>query len=127
MSLNYQTVNTFSQRKRKRNNGQSKRGCYHHLTGSSSPIHMNARRKRTSTCQPELSNFDELQNQRVMANDRERQRTQSLNKAFAQLRKIIPTLPSDKLSKIQTLKLASRYIQFLWQVKCLLVIFIFSF
>uniref|UniRef100_UPI0037E81818 twist-related protein 2 n=1 Tax=Semicossyphus pulcher TaxID=241346 RepID=UPI0037E81818 len=60
--------------------------------------------------------FEELQNQRVLANVRERQRTQSLNEAFASLRKIIPTLPSDKLSKIQTLKLASRYIDFLCQV-----------
>lgn len=61
-------------------------------------------------------NIDELQTQRVLANVRERQRTQSLNEAFSQLRKIIPTLPSDKLSKIQTLKLASRYIDFLYQV-----------
>lgn len=60
--------------------------------------------------------YEELQNQRVLANVRERQRTQSLNEAFASLRKIIPTLPSDKLSKIQTLKLASRYIDFLYQV-----------
>lgn len=60
--------------------------------------------------------YEELQNQRVMANVRERQRTQSLNEAFTSLRKIIPTLPSDKLSKIQTLKLASRYIDFLYQV-----------
>jgi len=57
-----------------------------------------------------------MQSQRVMANVRERQRTQSLNEAFASLRKIIPTLPSDKLSKIQTLKLATRYIDFLYQV-----------
>ncbi|CAG0899247.1 unnamed protein product [Darwinula stevensoni] len=61
-------------------------------------------------------NPDELQHQRALANVRERQRTQSLNEAFASLRKIIPTLPSDKLSKIQTLKLASRYIDFLYQV-----------
>ncbi|KAL6489598.1 hypothetical protein MHYP_G00033390 [Metynnis hypsauchen] len=60
--------------------------------------------------------LEELQTQRVMANVRERQRTQSLNEAFAALRKIIPTLPSDKLSKIQTLKLAARYIDFLYQV-----------
>ncbi|XP_028326749.1 twist-related protein 1b [Gouania willdenowi] len=60
--------------------------------------------------------LEELQSQRVMANVRERQRTQSLNEAFAALRKIIPTLPSDKLSKIQTLKLAARYIDFLYQV-----------
>nr|Q8MI03.1 RecName: Full=Twist-related protein 1 [Pan troglodytes]CAD32482.1 twist transcription factor [Pan troglodytes] len=60
--------------------------------------------------------YEELQTQRVMANVRERQRTQSLNEAFAALPKIIPTLPSDKLSKIQTLKLAARYIDFLYQV-----------
>ncbi|XP_071357055.1 twist-related protein 1a [Trachinotus anak] len=60
--------------------------------------------------------FDDPQTQRVMANIRERQRTQSLNEAFTSLRKIIPTLPSDKLSKIQTLKLAARYIDFLCQV-----------
>ncbi|XP_069504585.1 twist-related protein 1 isoform X2 [Ambystoma mexicanum] len=60
--------------------------------------------------------YEELQTQRVMANVRERQRTQSLNEAFSALRKIIPTLPSDKLSKIQTLKLAARYIDFLYQV-----------
>jgi twist-like protein len=60
--------------------------------------------------------FEDLQTQRVLANVRERQRTQSLNEAFSSLRKIIPTLPSDKLSKIQTLKLASRYIDFLYQV-----------
>lgn len=59
---------------------------------------------------------DDLQQQRVMANVRERQRTQSLNEAFASLRHIIPTLPSDKLSKIQTLKLATRYIDFLYQL-----------
>lgn len=53
---------------------------------------------------------------RIIANVRERQRTQSLNAAFASLRAIIPTLPSDKLSKIQTLKLASRYIDFLYTI-----------
>lgn len=60
--------------------------------------------------------YEDLQTQRVIANVRERQRTQSLNEAFASLRKIIPTLPSDKLSKIQTLKLASRYIDFLYEI-----------
>ncbi|XP_064835175.1 twist-related protein-like [Oncorhynchus masou masou] len=60
--------------------------------------------------------LEDTHNQRVMANVRERQRTQSLNQAFASLRQIIPTLPSDKLSKIQTLKLATRYIDFLHHV-----------
>jgi twist-like protein len=59
---------------------------------------------------------DEMQQQRVIANVRERQRTQSLNEAFTSLRTIIPTLPSDKLSKIQTLKLATSYIDFLYQI-----------
>lgn len=72
------------------------------------------RGKKSSSSSPQ--SFEELQSQRVMANVRERQRTQSLNEAFAALRKIIPTLPSDKLSKIQTLKLAARYIDFLYQV-----------
>uniref|UniRef100_UPI0037E99D08 twist-related protein 2-like n=1 Tax=Semicossyphus pulcher TaxID=241346 RepID=UPI0037E99D08 len=63
-----------------------------------------------------LSPLEDPHGQRVIANIRERQRTQSLNDAFTSLRKIIPTLPSDKLSKIQTLKLASRYIDFLYQV-----------
>ncbi|NXU92948.1 TWST2 protein, partial [Xiphorhynchus elegans] len=70
------------------------------------------RSKRSPVPQP----LEDVQAQRVMANVRERQRTQSLNDAFAELRKIIPTLPSDKLSKIQTLKLAARYIDFLCQV-----------
>lgn len=51
-----------------------------------------------------------------MANVRERQRTESLNDAFEKLRKIVPTLPSDKLSKIQTLRLATDYIKFLYQL-----------
>jgi len=65
---------------------------------------------------PQITSYDDIHTQRVLANVRERQRTQSLNDAFSQLRKIIPTLPSDKLSKIQTLKLATRYIDFLYQV-----------
>ncbi len=69
-------------------------------------------KKRKKTAQT----FEEMQSQRMLANVRERQRTQSLNHAFADLRRIIPTLPSDKLSKIQTLKLATRYIDFLGQV-----------
>uniref|UniRef100_A0A667XSJ6 Twist3 n=1 Tax=Myripristis murdjan TaxID=586833 RepID=A0A667XSJ6_9TELE len=67
-------------------------------------------------CPGGLQALEDPHAQRVIANIRERQRTQSLNDAFASLRKIIPTLPSDKLSKIQILKLASRYIDFLYQV-----------
>uniref|UniRef100_A0A3Q2E6D2 Twist family bHLH transcription factor 1a n=1 Tax=Cyprinodon variegatus TaxID=28743 RepID=A0A3Q2E6D2_CYPVA len=75
-----------------------------------------ARRRSEASSNSPARSFDDLQTQRVMANIRERQRTQSLNEAFTSLRKIIPTLPSDKLSKIQTLKLAARYIDFLCQV-----------
>ncbi|KAI1299313.1 Twist-related protein 1 [Halotydeus destructor] len=71
---------------------------------------------RTSRRRLSSTSYDELQNQRAMANVRERQRTQSLNEAFASLRKIIPTMPSDKLSKIQTLRLASQYIHFLFEL-----------
>merc|ERR1712224_378053 len=63
-----------------------------------------------------LISHDELAAQRNQANVRERMRTQSLNEAFANLRQSIPTMPSDKMSKIQTLKLASDYIGFLYTV-----------
>lgn len=74
-------------------------------------------RKRSSkSSRKKTQSFEEMQIQRVMANVRERQRTQSLNEAFASLRQIIPSLPSDKLSKIQTLQLATQYIEFLYQI-----------
>ena len=72
--------------------------------------------KRRRQQQQQNISEDDVQHQRTIANVRERQRTQSLNDAFAHLRLIIPTLPSDKLSKIQTLKLATRYIDFLYQI-----------
>jgi hypothetical protein len=59
---------------------------------------------------------EDAQPVRQLANVRERQRTESLNEAFDKLRKIVPTLPSDKLSKIQTLKLATKYIEFLYTI-----------
>ena len=47
-------------------------------------------------------------------NERERGRTQSVNGAFAFLRGLIPTEPVDrKLSKIETLRLATSYIEHL--------------
>lgn len=47
-------------------------------------------------------------------NERERGRTQSVNGAFVNLRELIPTEPVDrKLSKIETLRLATSYIQHL--------------
>ncbi|BES91081.1 unnamed protein product [Nesidiocoris tenuis] len=52
--------------------------------------------------------------QRQAANLRERRRMQSINEAFDGLRAHIPTLPYEKrLSKVDTLKLAIGYINFL--------------
>jgi len=53
----------------------------------------------------------------VAANARERDRTHSVNSAFVELRTMIPTEPRDrKLSKIETLRLASSYIKHLHTV-----------
>ncbi|XP_023294159.2 protein twist [Lucilia cuprina] len=73
-------------------------------------------RRRTKRKSSKSEEVEDFHSQRIMANVRERQRTQSLNDAFKSLQQIIPTLPSDKLSKIQTLKLATRYIDFLCRV-----------
>ncbi|AWP03525.1 putative transcription factor 15-like [Scophthalmus maximus] len=55
--------------------------------------------------------------QRNAANARERHRTQNVNTAFTSLRTLIPTEPVDrKLSKIETLRLASSYISHLANV-----------
>ncbi len=51
---------------------------------------------------------------RYLANQRERDRTHSVNSAFVELRHLIPTEPADrKLSKIETLRLAVSYINHL--------------
>ncbi|XP_052003552.1 basic helix-loop-helix transcription factor scleraxis [Xyrauchen texanus] len=55
--------------------------------------------------------------QRNTANARERDRTNSVNTAFTALRTLIPTEPADrKLSKIETLRLASSYISHLGNI-----------
>ncbi|XP_078092298.1 transcription factor 15 [Mustelus asterias] len=54
---------------------------------------------------------------RQAANARERDRTHSVNTAFSALRTLIPTEPADrKLSKIETLRLASSYISHLGNI-----------
>ena len=83
---------------------------------STSLRRLSSKRRQHKPQQNAIISPDDIQNQRAIANVRERQRTQSLNDAFTHLRHIIPTLPSDKLSKIQTLKLATRYIDFLYQI-----------
>ncbi|KAM4601944.1 transcription factor 15 [Polymixia lowei] len=58
-----------------------------------------------------------INKQRQAANARERDRTHSVNTAFTALRTLIPTEPADrKLSKIETLRLASSYISHLANV-----------
>ena len=52
--------------------------------------------------------------QRQAANQRERRRMQSINEAFEGLRSHVPTLPYERrLSKVETLRLAIGYINFL--------------
>lgn len=52
--------------------------------------------------------------QRSAANDRERTRMRVLSKAFVRLKTSLPWVPSDtKLSKLDTLKLATSYISYL--------------
>ncbi|KAK6618634.1 hypothetical protein RUM43_013025 [Polyplax serrata] len=64
-------------------------------------------RRRTKCLQQQVQ-------QRQAANLRERKRMQSINDAFEGLRAHIPTLPYEKrLSKVDTLKLAIGYINFL--------------
>ena len=59
----------------------------------------------------------QLYQQRHAANLRERRRMQSINEAFEHLRRHIPTLPYEKkLSKVDTLRLAIGYINFLTEL-----------
>lgn len=54
---------------------------------------------------------------RGQANRRERVRTENVNVGFEKLRKIIPTDPEDrKLSKIEVLRLATSYINHLYNL-----------
>lgn len=54
---------------------------------------------------------------RGQANRRERVRTENVNVGFENLRKLIPTDPEDrKLSKIEVLRLATSYINHLYNL-----------
>ena len=77
------------------------------VTGSATSLQRPAvKRKRKST-----------PTQRVAANIRERRRMCSLNGAFDRLRRRVPAFPHEKkLSRIQTLRLAIRYIMFMSQL-----------
>jgi hypothetical protein len=54
---------------------------------------------------------------RMFTNKRERWRQQNVNMAFTELRKLLPTYPPDKkLSKVEILRNAVKYIEFLQTV-----------
>ncbi|XP_067005709.1 pancreas transcription factor 1 subunit alpha [Anabrus simplex] len=77
-------------------------------SSSCTPPRARHRHRRRSKCPQQ-----QVQ-QRQAANLRERRRMQSINDAFEGLRAHIPTLPYEKrLSKVDTLKLAIGYINFL--------------
>ncbi len=76
----------------------------------------NRRKRRMSSTMPsnKLASNVKWIKPRYLANQRERDRTHSVNSAFVELRHLIPTEPADrKLSKIETLRLAVSYINHL--------------
>ncbi|KAM3866431.1 pancreas transcription factor 1 subunit alpha [Diretmus argenteus] len=78
---------------------------HHHHHGAAAALLKRRRRMRSDM---------EMQQLRQAANVRERRRMQSINDAFEGLRSHIPTLPYEKrLSKVDTLRLAIGYINFL--------------
>lgn len=75
--------------------------------GGSSAARLNQRRGNT------IPGPARVVRKRVMANERERERTKSLNQALEILRDRLPIDETHKRSKIQTLRLAKDYIEFL--------------
>ncbi|KAJ8386841.1 hypothetical protein AAFF_G00166360 [Aldrovandia affinis] len=87
-----------------------------HLDGSGYELGAGRKRKPGVLLEPPPFQPGEGR-QRNAANARERDRTNSVNTAFTALRTLIPTEPADrKLSKIETLRLASSYISHLGNV-----------
>ncbi|XP_059475758.1 twist-related protein-like [Neocloeon triangulifer] len=78
------------------------------------PLSLKSKRARRKSSA--IRTGPELESSRAVANHRERQRTKYLNTVLEDLRRIVPSLPSDKLSKKQILMLAAQYIEFLSQV-----------
>ena len=66
---------------------------------------------------PNINNNNLNVVQRSAANDRERTRMRVLSRAFVKLKTSLPWVPSDtKLSKLDTLKLATSYISYLTKI-----------
>lgn len=77
----------------------------------------NVKGKTSYKKQQEKRAKDGRQSQRNAANARERARMRVLSKAFSRLKTSLPWVPADtKLSKLDTLRLASSYISHLRQI-----------
>jgi hypothetical protein len=86
--------NTNHQRRMRRTTRLSHRlNSQPYTSTSSRRVSSKRRQQQQQQQQQQTMSQDDVQNQRAVANVRERQRTQSLNDAFAHLRHIIPTLP----------------------------------
>jgi hypothetical protein len=73
------------------------------------------RRKKSELAADSFQYTNKLQ--RTAANNRERTRMRILSKAFSRLKTALPWVPNDtKLSKLDTLKLASSYIAHLTKI-----------
>ena len=87
-----------------------------HFSRKMNTDHMRRKRRMSPSASESISassNFKWIK-PRYIANQRERDRTHSVNSAFVELRHLIPTEPADrKLSKIETLRLAVSYINHL--------------
>ncbi|CAL8104326.1 unnamed protein product [Calicophoron daubneyi] len=83
-----------------------------------SPAQYCAQDEQMHRREPQISSGDSsVPPTKRVANERERTRTASVNDAFLMLRRLIPTEPINrKLSKIETLRLASSYISHLHAV-----------
>ncbi|XP_072318297.1 helix-loop-helix protein 2-like [Eucyclogobius newberryi] len=88
--------------------------------GCTSDEHMEGDEKVRCKSDPPLSREEKRRRRRATAKyrsahaTRERIRVEAFNVAFAELRKLLPTLPPDKkLSKIEILRLAICYISYL--------------
>ncbi|KAK6489032.1 mRNAion factor 21 [Huso huso] len=80
---------------------------------------VSGKKRKTSTRNSSLNgvSHEGKQVQRNAANARERSRMRVLSKAFSRLKTTLPWVPADtKLSKLDTLRLASSYIAHLRQV-----------
>ncbi|XP_014663375.1 PREDICTED: helix-loop-helix protein 1-like [Priapulus caudatus] len=94
----------------------SSSNCYHMSTDSEGIENRDERQRSLSQLSREERRRRRraTQKYRTAHATRERVRVEAFNVAFAELRKLLPTLPPDKkLSKIEILRLAICYISYL--------------